>query len=247
MKLLICLVTYNRLEYTKRTLHSLWKSLTDDADYLLVVSDNASTDGTREYLRGAKDHSGRINIVLLNPENYYPGKATNLGWAAGLEVYDATHLMRLDNDMQLTRGWNRRVEAYFDAIPELGQLGLEHEAIETPEAALHKRVINGLAINEWPGCVGGPAVIPRKIYDLGLRYDETPWHKFQANSPAMQEDSKFSQAIKAKGYLVGHAEEELGRTFATPQNWSDYPDYYRKTMTERGYDYLLDHIKEKEE
>lgn len=246
MRLLICLVTFNRLEYTKRTLHSLWSTISDDADYMLVVSDNASTDGTKEYLKGAKDHSGRINLLLFNPENYYPGKACNLGWAAGLELYDATHLMRLDNDMALTKGWDKRVEAYFDAIPELGQLGIEHEAIESPEAQLRKRVINGMAINEWPGCVGGPMVMPRKLYDLGARYDETPWSHSQPNTPAMQEDSKMSQSIKARGYLVGHAEEELGRTFATPENWSDYPEYYRKTMTERGYEYLLDKIKEKE-
>lgn len=244
MRLLITLITYNRLEYTKRTLHNLWKTISDDADYLLVVSDNASTDGTREYLKRIRHNGTRINILLLNPENYYPGKACNLGWATGLEVYDATHLMRLDNDMEFRKGWDQRVEAYFEAIPELGQLGLEHEAIENMQADFQKRVINGMAINEFPGCVGGPMVMPRKLYDMGLRYDENPWSHSQPNTPAMQEDSKLSQAIKAKGYLVGHAQEELGRTFATPANWSEYPDYYRKTMTERGYEYLLDHIED---
>lgn len=241
MKLLICLVTYERLDYTKKTLHSLWDNTSDDADYLLVVSDNNSTDGTQKYLKDL-ERRGRINIVLLNPENYYPGKACNLGWVAGLEVYEPTHLMRLDNDMQLTKGWDKRVEAYFKAIPELGQLGLEHEAIETPEAEMKKRIINGMAINEWPGVVGGPMVMPKKLWDAGLRYDETPWHKFQKNTPAMQEDSKLSQAIKAKGYLVGHAQEELGRTFATRDTWKQYPEYYKKTMEERGYDYLLGEI-----
>lgn len=243
MKLLICLVTFNRLAYTQNTLRNLWVTTSDECDYLLVVSDNASTDGTQEYLRKLKDR-GRANLIILNPENYYPGKATNIGWSAGLEVYDATHLMRLDNDMQLTPHWDRRVEAYFNAIPELGQLGIEHEAIETPEAELYKRTINGFTINEWPGSVGGPSIIPRRVWEQGLRYDETPWNHSRPNVPAQQEDSKFSLAIKAKGYLVGHAQEKLGRTFANSSNWSDYPDYYRKTMTERGYEYLLDQIKE---
>lgn len=227
MKTIICLVTYQRLDYTKKTLASLFDNISDDADYLLVLIDNASTDGTQQYLKDLQ-RRGRINMLILNDVNYYPGKACNIGWQHGLEVYDATHLMRLDNDMQLTKDWDIRAEEYFKAIPELGQLGLEHEAIETPEAEMHKRVINGFTINEWPGVVGGPMIMKRKMWDLGLRYDETPW------KPPQQEDSRLSQEIKGRGYLVGHAQEELGRTFATDANRADYPSYYKKTFTERG-------------
>jgi hypothetical protein len=56
----------------------------------------------------------------------------------------------------------------------------------------------------------------------------------------MQEDSRFSREILAKGYYVGHMIENLSRTFANPSNWKDYPEYYQKTMSERGYDKLLD-------
>lgn len=243
MRLLVCLVTYQRLAYTKRTIRSLIDSTSDTADYFLVVVDNGSTDGTQKYLEGL-DYRGRINILILNETNLYPGNACNIGWQRSLELYDATHLMRLDNDMQLTKGWDKRVEAYFQAIPELGQLGVEHEAIETPEAELHKRVINGMTINEWPGVVGGPMVMPRKVWDKGIRYDVTPWHKIKSNVPAMQEDSKLSQAIKAKGYLVGHAQEELGRTFANKNTWHEHIDYYIKTMETRGYDGNAEYLRE---
>jgi glycosyltransferase involved in cell wall biosynthesis len=239
VKLLICLVTYERLEYTKKTLRSLWATISDDADYFLVVSDNASTDGTQEYLKELQ-RRGRINMLVLNPENYYPGKACNIAWAKALEVYDATHLMRLDNDIQFVKGWNKRVEGYFKAIPELGQLGYEHEAIESPEADLRKRIINGYAINEWPGCVGGPMIMKRKLWDTGIRYDETRWSDSGSPKlPVPQEDTKLSYAIKDRGYLVGHTQEELGRTFANKVNWKDYPEYYKKTMTERGYSDLI--------
>lgn len=235
MRLLTVLVTYNRLEYTKRTLASLFSTISDDADYFLIVADNNSTDGTQQYLKGL-NRRGRTNLIILNPDNYYPGKACNIAWKQGLEVYEATHLMRLDNDMQLVRDWNIRVEEYFKAIPELAQLGLEHEAIETPEAALHKRSINGFTINEWPGVVGGPMVMKRKMWDLGLRYDETPWQ------PPQQEDSRLSQSIKERGYLVGHAQEELGRTFANKSNWSEFPEYYKKTFGDRGIEHMLGDI-----
>lgn len=238
MKLLVVLITYQRLAYTKQTLHYLWDNTSDLADYFLVVVDNASTDGTQTYLKELQKR-GRINMLILNPENYYPGKACNIGWTEGLKIYDATHLMRLDNDMVLNKDWDLAVERYFKSIPELGQLGLEHEAIETPEAEDKKRTINGYTINEWPGCVGGPMVMPRKLWDQGLRYDESPWQALNPQVPAMQEDSKLSQAIKEKGYLVGHAQEELGRTFANKDNWKQFPEYYKETMIKRGYKDLI--------
>lgn len=232
MKLLISLVTYNRLDYTKRTLRDLFRTI--EVPYYLVVVDNNSTDGTKEYLERHQKRN-RIDKVILNPGNYYPGKATNIGWAEGLKEYpEATHLMRLDNDMHLEKGWDSKAEQYFSKIPELGQLGLDHEAIEHPQAALRVLNINGMNLNPWPGCVGGPNIIRRKIWDMGLRYLELMWNDGR-NSP-LQEDSQFSKAIQNKGYLTGHMTEKLAWTFANANNWKDYPDYYKKTMVDRGYD-----------
>lgn len=89
MKRLIVLVTYNRLGYTKRTLRALWDTI--EVPYYLVIADNASTDGTKEYLEGLPARN-RADKVIINPDNYYPGKATNIGWAEGLKEYpEATH------------------------------------------------------------------------------------------------------------------------------------------------------------
>lgn len=241
MKLLIALITYERMTYTKRTIENLWDSISDGADYFLVVVDNNSTDGTQDYLKDLRKR-GRINMLVLNPDNYYPGKACNIGWAKGLEIYDPTHLMRLDNDMQLVRDWDLRVAQYFEGIPELGQLGIDHEAIEHPEAPLHKRVIDGLAVNSWPGCVGGPCIIQRKLFDGGIRWPEMRWD--DERKSAMQEDSAMSAAIRSRGYLTVHAEEELGRTFANRSNWSEHKAYYLKTMRDRGYQDNVKYLEE---
>lgn len=230
------MITYERLGYTKRTLRELWKTI--EVPYYLVIVDNNSTDGTQEYLSNLVDRN-RADKVILNPDNYYPGKACNIGWAEGLEKYpEATHLMRLDNDMHLERGWDKAAEDYFKKIPELGQLGLDHEAIEHPQAGLRIININDKYLNPWPGCVGGPNIIRRSLYDQGVRYDELMWNDGR-NSP-LQEDSQLSRAIQNKGYLVGHMTENLARTFANETNWSEFPEYYKKTMAERGY---LDNLK----
>jgi glycosyltransferase involved in cell wall biosynthesis len=239
MNLLIVLVTYNRLAYTKRTLRALWDTI--ELPYYLVIVDNNSSDGTQEYISSLVKRN-RADKVILNPENYYPGKATNIGWEEGLKEYpEATHLMRLDNDMHLEPGWQSVVERYFKKIPELGQLGLDHEAIEHPKAVLRVRDINGCKLNPWPGCVGGPNIIRKSLWDMGLRYMDLRWDR-PGRSP-LQEDSQFSRAIQNKGYLTGHTTEEIGRTFANETNWSDHKDYYLKTMFERGYDENVEKIK----
>lgn len=235
MKLLIVLITYNRKESTQRTLRYLWGTI--EVPYYLIVVDNNSTDGTREYLQRLEKRY-RVDKVILNPDNYYPGKATNIGWEYGMNQYPASHLMRLDNDMLLKKGWDRAAESYFKAIPELGQLGLDHEAIEHPKAALRELYINGKTLNPWPGCVGGPNIIPRKIWDLGVRYQELKWN--DGRKSPMQEDSRFSKEIQSKGYLTGHMSEDLARTFANKKNWKENPEYYKRTMKDRGYDHLLE-------
>lgn len=243
MRLLICLTTHNRLSYTQRTLKSLWENTSDGAEYYIVAVDNASTDGTQKYLRNLF-YRGRIDENILSKENYYPGKATNMGWEQGLKSFEATHLMRLDNDMEFKKGWDTKVAQYFEAIPELGQLGLDHEAIEDPRADMRRRTINGFTINEWPGCVGGPSVITKTLWDKGVRWPELRWDD-ERNS-ASQEDSAFSKSIMDKGYLVGHAQEELARTFANKNNWHEHKDYYLKTMGDRGYNDNVNYLKELE-
>lgn len=233
MKLLISMVTYNRLDYTKRTLRSLWDTI--EVPYYLIIVDNASDDGTQKFL-GNLVERGRANQVIFNDENYYPGKATNIGWKEGLEEYpQATHLMRLDNDMHFEKGWDIKAEEYFNVIDRLGQLGLDFDGGENKAPQFY----NGMGIIEFPGCVGGPNIIRKDIWDTGHRYDETPW---EGSRSKLQEDSKFSRAIKNDGWLVGHMDERLSWTFANKENWGDYPEYYKKTMFDRGYDENVDYL-----
>lgn len=235
MKLLIALVTFNRLEYTKRTLRSLWDTL--EQPYYLVVVDNDSSDGTQKYLKSLLERN-RIDKLILNPDNYYPGKATNIAWTEGLKDYvTATHLARVDNDMHFEKGWDNRADDYFTTIDRLGQLGLDFDGGENRPPNFY----NGMGIVEFPGCVGGPNIIRREVFDSGIRYDEDRW---EGSNSKLQEDARMSRKIKEQGWLVGHMDERLSWTFANKDNWKDYPEYYLKTMTDRGYKENVDFIKE---
>lgn len=238
MKLLIVLITFNRLKYSKRTLRDLFATI--ETPYYLVAVDNSSDDGTQDWLTSLQKR-GKLDKVILNPENYYPGKACNIGWEEGLKEYpNATHLMRLDNDMHLEKGWDKAAAEYFEAMPSLGQLGIEHEAIENPRAAGHEITIKGKTINRFPGNVGGPCIISRAVWDMGLRYPEGKWYAEAKNIPTAQEDVKLSRLIEQNGFIMGHMDEKLAWTFANRSNWGDFPEYYTKTLSERGYDRLLE-------
>lgn len=220
------MVTYNRLSYTKRTLRTLLATI--EVPYYLVIVDNNSSDGTQDYLKSLLSRN-KVDKIILNEDNYYPGKACNIGWTEGLKDYpQATHLMRLDNDMHFERGWDERAADYFRNIDRMGQLGLDFNGGENKPPQFY----SGMWLVEWPGCVGGPNIIRRKIFDDGLRYDESRW---EGSRTPVQEDSKFSKEIKNMGWLVGHMDEKYSWTFADESNWKDFPDYYLKTMYDRNY------------
>jgi glycosyltransferase involved in cell wall biosynthesis len=191
MKLLIVMITHNRLEYTKRTLKSLKDTL--QVQHMILVVDNASTDGTDDWLRN-QWADGVVDWCIFNKQNEYPGKAANQGWEFGINPnsyvhIDATHLMRCDNDMEFKKGWDLKAEEYFKKIDRLGQLGLDFDGGENKVPEFY----NGMGLVEWPGCVGGPCIIRREIYDAGHRYDETPW---EGSRSKIQEDSRFSRKLK---------------------------------------------------
>lgn len=235
MKLLVVLITFNRLEYTKRTLRSLWDTL--EVPYYLVVIDNNSSDGTQEYMEKLVKR-GKADKFITNPDNYYPGKAANIGWTEGLKDYpQATHLARIDNDMHFEKGWDEKAVEYFTTIDRLGQLGLDFDGGENKVPQFY----NGIGLVEWPGCVGGPNIIRREVFEAGIRYDEDRW---EGSNSKLQEDARMSRKIKNDGWLVGHMDERLCYTFATKDNWKDYPDYYLKTMQDRGYTEHLDYLNE---
>lgn len=233
MKLLTVMVTHNRLSYTKQTLENYLSTVT--VPQFLVVVDNASTDDTRQWLE-MQSSKGKINYLLLNDKNYYPGAAANFGWAKGLEFYpEATHLMRLDNDMAFAKGWSEVAKKYFEKIPKLGQLGLDYGPMNDPNAEEFDEEYNGMTINSFPGNVGGTMIMRKEIWADGIKYDTTPWGH-DKETPTPQEDAKLSDDIFAAGWKFGHSTVRLAWCI---DNWDDYPEYYIKTMTDRGYGTVL--------
>ncbi len=112
-------ITHNRLEYTKRALASVLADATEE--FALTIWDNASTDGTIEYLKKeVNDH--RISDVIFSKENIGQTAAVNEMWNKS----KADLIGKLDNDCLVTPGWTRTLaQAHLD-IEKLGVVACWH-------------------------------------------------------------------------------------------------------------------------
>ncbi len=106
----IVIVTYNRLEQTRLCVDSV-VAHTPEPHQLLFV-DNASTDGTAEYLR---DRFGD-DSVIANDSNEGFIRAANRGIAAARGKY----VLLLNNDTVVTPGWLAALHSAAERSPDVG-------------------------------------------------------------------------------------------------------------------------------
>lgn len=236
------LVTHNRLELTKRTIATLRETTPADVRVVLLAWDNASTDGTMEWLR-ERAQDDPYMFVIPNEENVYPGAACNYGWKTLLEMSEQficpsiDFLMMSDNDIVFLPGW---VEAGFkilDAMPTMGQVGLLNNLQDVSPDQRESRIIrheeNGVIVNVQFPNVAGAFLLRKEVYEKGARWPEGAWSR--VTWPAYH----FGQAVRATGFDFCNVIENV----AYENVWEDYEkneQYYRRTFAERGVESLLD-------
>src|ERR1035438_7758221 len=116
MKIALIFLTHNRLEYTKLALQSVLANPNDD--FALTIWDNASTDGTAEYLKTIKDP--RIKEIIFSRENVAQTTAVRQVWQAS----KADLVGKLDNDCLLPRGWLITLARAHQDISNLGNISI---------------------------------------------------------------------------------------------------------------------------
>lgn len=89
----VIIPTYNRIGLLRRAIRSVLSQ--SSGDFELVVIDDASTDGTREYLDTLAKDDPRVR-PLHNTKNNYPDISKNLN--EGLRIARGTYVARLDDD-----------------------------------------------------------------------------------------------------------------------------------------------------
>lgn len=112
----VIVVTYNNLALTRACLDSLEHNCESPALEIIVV-DNASSDGSAEFLTEWAAGSGQT--LILNTDNRGFAAANN----QGLAVANGDYLVLLNNDTQVTSGWAHTLQRHLQRNPELGLIG----------------------------------------------------------------------------------------------------------------------------
>lgn len=120
-KVSVIVLTYNNLAFTEACLFSV-EHYSDYSNLEVIVVDNASSDGSREFLQGwatEKSPAGHRRALILNDENRGFAAGNNIGLAAA----EGEYLVLLNNDTYATPGWVRTLIAHLRRDPGLGLVG----------------------------------------------------------------------------------------------------------------------------
>jgi GT2 family glycosyltransferase len=103
----IIIVTYNNLNLTKACIESIYAN-SHYPNLELVIVDNNSSDGTRDYLIGIQNTYDNISLIL-NDENRGFAAANN----QGIRKSSGENIILLNNDTVVTPGWISKLNHYL--------------------------------------------------------------------------------------------------------------------------------------
>jgi GT2 family glycosyltransferase/glycosyltransferase involved in cell wall biosynthesis len=122
----IVILTYNGLEFTKQCLSSI-KKYTKYPHEVIIV-DNASTDGTCEYLQEWKTFDPNYHIILNDKNRGFPA-----GNNQGIIDAKGDYLVFLNNDVVVTENWLEGLIECAESDPTVGIVGPMTNYISGPQ------------------------------------------------------------------------------------------------------------------
>lgn len=224
----LMMVTYDRLDLTKKTIEFLLKSTKHP--FSLVIVDNGSKDGTPEYLASlpslCDDIIQNIHLIIL-PENKGIAIGRNLALKKADELKPNWYCT-IDNDVQMPDKWLEDSIEILQKNKSYGAIGVNFEPKPYPLITL-----NGCTFQDKPvGNLGTACMVFRKQVHQMIGFFNTEYNKYGL------EDSDFGIRIRVAGFKLGYVENmgiHLGKD-------NDDNTEYRKFKTQQ-HDELVDVFK----
>lgn len=220
----ICVVTHNRKKMLEKCISSLLNSV-GNINYELIIGDNNSTDGTREYLSSLKNE--RIKVIFNDK---------NIGTNAKAECVESAKgefIIGIDDDvLEFPDNFFEKLITAYMKIPLAGYLASDvvqddkTNGAKQPQEFYKSEVFGGLTLQIGP--TGGWCfIISRKVYEsVGKFYKNY-------NLVFFAEDGDFGIRALGKGYRVGII-EGLKVYHATGEY---YNKEYKKIMDNKYADF----------
>lgn len=196
----IVILTFNKIEYTKKCIESIRK-FTDMTKCEVIIVDNNSTDETRDWLIKQKDLK-----VILNDENVGFPKGCNIGIKAAEKEND---ILLLNNDTIVTYNWLTNLNECLNSDELIGAVGpvtnssayyqqieVDYKDIEgIYEFGLNHNKSNKELWEQRQKLIGFCMLIKRKALDEVGLLDEI-------FTPGNFEDDDYSIRLIDKGYKL---------------------------------------------
>lgn len=112
MKISFVIVTFNSLEPLKICLQSLFDSISDDLNFEVIIVDNNSQDGSKQFVQ----ESYPDIQLIMNDENLGYTKAMN----QGLKIANGEYLVQLNPDVFVNQGTFQALISWMDKHEGVG-------------------------------------------------------------------------------------------------------------------------------
>lgn len=221
----ISILAFNRLDLTKACVASVLRHSGPPSGYELIITDNASSDGTGAYLTQLKAQLGDRLTLVRN--------TTNLGFKDpnnhALTLARGEYLVLLNNDMVVCEGWLEALQAPFGTDPLMAITGQANTCTQISEQLLGQP---GPRLEYIEGsCLMVPTALARKhglfsdylsfIYwedtDLSLRLRELGYHIATVKLPMNHE--KRASTTRTVPEIKAHLQRN---TEVMRERWSFY-------------------------